>query len=131
MEIDRYPLPRPEELTQKLAGGARFTTLDLSQAYQQMRLDDHSQPYTTVNTRKAFTGMPGYLTVLHVPLQISKTMEQVLHGLEGVCVYIDDLLVTGDTIKAHLNNLENVLTKLQENGLKLQKREVSFLSALC
>ena len=32
-EVDQYPLPRPEELIQKLAGGTRFTTLDLSQAY--------------------------------------------------------------------------------------------------
>ena len=37
--VDRYPLPRPEELMAQLAGGQKFLKLDLSQAYQQIELD--------------------------------------------------------------------------------------------
>ena len=96
-----------------------------------MRLDDHSQPYTTVNTHRGlyrYTRLP--YGVACAPAKFPKALEQVLHGLEGVGVYIDDLLVTGDTIEAHLNNLENVLTRLREHGLKLQKSSVVSFSPL-
>ena len=33
MEIDQYPLPKPEDLFAPLAGGQKFTKLDLAQAY--------------------------------------------------------------------------------------------------
>ena len=36
---DKYPLPLIDDLFASLAGGERFTKLDLSQAYQQIELD--------------------------------------------------------------------------------------------
>ena len=84
MEVDKYPLPRPEELIQKLAGGTRFTTLDLSQSYQQMRLDEKSQKYTTINTHRGlyrFTRVPFGIACASAKFQ--KAMEQVIQGLDG------------------------------------------------
>ena len=34
LEVDQYPLHKPAELFASLAGGQKFTKLDLSQAYQ-------------------------------------------------------------------------------------------------
>ena len=42
-KLDRYPIPRVEDLFAKLSGGKSFTTLDLSQAYLQVPLDDESR----------------------------------------------------------------------------------------
>src|SRR5436190_2390360 len=39
LEIDRHPIPRIEDLFASLQGGVKFTKLDLSSAYQQLRLD--------------------------------------------------------------------------------------------
>ena len=39
LEIDQHPIPKPEDIFANLAGGELFTTLDLSQAYQQLLLD--------------------------------------------------------------------------------------------
>ena len=49
-----------------------------------------------------------------------RIMENVLQGLPGVSVYIDDILVTGKTLEDHLKNLEAVLTRLEEAGLRLK-----------
>ena len=35
-KLDRYPIPKIEDLFAQLAGGKSFTKLDLSQAYQQL-----------------------------------------------------------------------------------------------
>ena len=43
--VDQYPLPRPEDLMARLAGGKKFSKLDLSQAYQQVPLHQESQKY--------------------------------------------------------------------------------------
>ena len=50
LDIDQYPLPRPEDLMTCLSGGRRFTKLDLSSAYQQMLLEEESRPFVTINT---------------------------------------------------------------------------------
>ena len=44
-QLDRYPIPRIEDLLAKLAGGKQFSKLDLSQAYQQVPLEESSQQY--------------------------------------------------------------------------------------
>lgn len=51
-KIDKYPIPKIENLFTKLAGGVRFTKLDMSQAYQQIPLEPGSRKYVIVNTHK-------------------------------------------------------------------------------
>ena len=39
LEVNQYPLPKPEDIFATLAGGTAFSKIDLSQAYQQLLLD--------------------------------------------------------------------------------------------
>ena len=64
LEVDQYPLPQPEHLFATLAGGKKFTELDLSQAYQQLRLDKDSVQRATINTHK--------ILWVHVRKQLSR-----------------------------------------------------------
>ena len=51
-KIDSYPIPRIEDIYAQLAGGKIFTTIDLSNAYLQIPLDEQSKVITTINTQK-------------------------------------------------------------------------------
>ena len=51
-KLDRYPIPRIEDLFATLGGGQLFSKLDMSQAYQQIELEDSSKPLTVINTHK-------------------------------------------------------------------------------
>lgn len=52
LEVEKYPLPRPEDLFATLAGGVKFTTLDLTHAYNQLVLTPESRKYLVVNTHR-------------------------------------------------------------------------------
>ena len=54
-------------------------------------------------------------------------MESLLQGIPGVSVYIDNILVMGKSITDHLKNLEVVLSRLEEPGVKLKRDKCSFL----
>ena len=47
---DNYPIPSTSEQLASLAGGQKFSKVDLSQAYQQLKLDDQSRELLTINT---------------------------------------------------------------------------------
>lgn len=47
IEVDQYPLPKIEDLFSKLRGGSKFTMLDMSQAYQQVGVDETSKEMLT------------------------------------------------------------------------------------
>lgn len=115
IEIDQYPLPRIEELFSKLQGGAHFSKLDLSNAYQQVLLDDNSRKLVTITTHKGlyqYTRVP--FGIASIPAKFQKLMDSVLQGLDGVVVFLDDILVTGRDRTEHLHRLELVLTRLQD-----------------
>ena len=52
-------MPTQEGLFTKLSGGDKFTKLDLSNAYQQVVIDEESQPYVT-HDYNSFGTVPVY-----------------------------------------------------------------------
>ena len=49
LHVDQHPIPKAEDLFATLAGGKKFSKLDLSQAYQQVLLHPDDCKYT-INT---------------------------------------------------------------------------------
>ncbi len=117
LDIDQHPLPRPEEIFATLAGGQKFTTLDLLQAYKQVLLEETSRELVTVNTHK---GLYRYtrLTfgVATAPAIFQRTMDVVLQGLSNVMCYLDDIIISGTSDAEHLSSLARVLDRLQAHG---------------
>uniref|UniRef100_A0A5S6QBH7 CCHC-type domain-containing protein n=1 Tax=Trichuris muris TaxID=70415 RepID=A0A5S6QBH7_TRIMR len=54
---DSYPLSTVTELLATLAGGVLFSKLDLSQAYQQLKVDEQTAELLTLNTPKGLLQM--------------------------------------------------------------------------
>ena len=93
--MDQYPLPKPEDIFAKLSGGQKFTTLDLTHAYNQLVLDEDSRKYVTINTHKGlyqYTRLP--FGIASAPAVFQRTMDTMLQGIDGVACYIDDIIIT-------------------------------------
>lgn len=127
LNIERYPLPRVEEIFAKLHGGAEFVKLDLSTAYQQIALDKESRKLTTISTSK---GLFQYTRLIYglasAPAIFQKIMDSVLMGLEGVVVFLDDILITAPNRKGLLDRVDRVLKLLSNAGFKLSKDKCEF-----
>ena len=126
--VERYPLPRIEDMLSCLAKGKVFTKLDLSHAYMQLALDPESKRYVTISTQKGlfqYSRLP--FGISSAPAIFQRTMERVLHGIPNTIVYIDDILVTGASDKEHLETLEKVLSKLEESGMRLKRSKCVFM----
>ena len=110
-KLDRYPIPKIQDLFSQLSGGKSFTKLNLSQAYVQIPLEEESKNLVVINTHKGlfrYTRMP--YGVSSAPGIFQRFIESVLQGIPKLTVYIDDILITGSTEEEHLQNLSEVLT---------------------
>ena len=128
VEDTPYPLPTADYIFSTLAGGQAFTKIDLSNAFNQLKVDESSSQYLTINTTKGLfqpTRLP--YGIKTAPLMFQNVMDQVLHGIPGVCCYIDDILIAANSEAEHLHRLETVLQRLESHGIRAKHRKCSFL----
>lgn len=125
--IEKYPMPRIEEVFAKLGGGKQFTKIDLSNAYNQFELDNESQLLTTISTHR---GLLKYSRLVYglanAPAIFQRTMETLLLGIEGVSCWLDDVCITAPTKELHMARLREVLDRLRDAGLKLQREKCEY-----
>jgi hypothetical protein len=105
-----------------------FSTLDLTSGFWQMKLDEHSQPLTTLTIpgKGQFEWVTSPMGLLDCPASFSRLMEAVLRNIKNVLVYIDDLLVHTATHDEHLNVLEKVFERFHANHLKVNLEKCVF-----
>ena len=124
-KLDRYPIPKIKDLFAKVAGGKTFTKIDLSHAYQQLVLDEESRLISTQKGLFQYTRLP--FGISSAPGIFQRVMENVLHDIPNVVVYIDDILITGASEEEHLKTLDRVLKRLETAGLRVKKHKCKFM----
>jgi hypothetical protein len=134
---DKYPLPRVDELLDRLHGAKYFTKLDLRSGYHQVRVADDDIQKTAFNTRYGqyeFLVLPFGLT--GAPSTFMHLMNHILHPyLDKVVVaYLDDILIYSKTLEEHEEHVRTILAELRKHELYAKeskceffKRSVTFL----
>jgi hypothetical protein len=109
-------------MLQKLEGFMFATSLDLNMGYYHMLLTPFSSSLCTVVLpwgKYEYCRLPMGLCVS--PDVFQEKMSDLMSGLEFARAYLDDLLIisTETGFDKHLGKLEQVLTRLQQAGLKI------------
>ncbi|XP_026330562.1 uncharacterized protein K02A2.6-like, partial [Hyposmocoma kahamanoa] len=126
--IDRYPLPKIEDVLVNLNGNQYFSKIDLSQAYNQVELDE-SKRYTVINTHRGLFRYNRLVYGLASSVGIfQRIMTELLKGIPNVQVFLDDVIIGGKSENEHIHALEMVLRRLLGHGLKLKKSKCVFLT---
>lgn len=122
-----HPLPNMEEVMTKFTGNKVSSQLDLADAYLQLRADEDSQALTTITTHRGLFKYSRLVFGLKTASAIFQgTIEQALVGLEGVLVYLDDILVMVSDPDTHSRRLNVVLRRLQDWGFRALPRVANF-----
>ena len=126
--VDTYPIPNTIDQLAMLAGGEKFTKLDLSQAYQQLELDDGSRELLTINTHQGLYQPTRLQFGVHSATgMFQREMDSRLCRIPMTKVRVDDILVSGKNDEEHLQNLRQVLKELECSGLTLKLTKCSFM----
>ena len=123
----RYPLPNIKDLYVELAGATVFTKLDLKKGYFHIPLHPDSRDLTTTLTPlglRRYKRLPMGLKDSASVFQ--RLIHQALAGIQGVIVYIDDIVIYGKDLVSHDRALRRALSALADHDFRLQLGKCTF-----
>lgn len=134
---EKYPLPRLEDMLDRMNGAKWFSVIDLKSGYHQIRMATADVPKTAFSFERGhyeFLRMPFGLR--NAPSTFQRLMDEFLEGLDErtVQVYMDDVVVFSKTWDEHIGHLTGLFDRFKKFGLKvspektkLGEREVKFM----
>ncbi|KAJ9534124.1 hypothetical protein QJQ45_002120 [Haematococcus lacustris] len=125
---DQYPLPRIDDLFDKLAGCTVFSSLDLQAGYHQIRIPAEDVPKTAFRTPDGhYQYKVLCFGLTNAPATFQRVMNDSFADVINDCalVYLDDILVMSKTVDEHFVHLRRVLDLLRKHKFfaKLSKCE--------
>ena len=133
-KVDRYPIPKIEDLFVWLSGGKVYYKLDLSHAYQQLLLDEHSKKAASYQyTERAVSLQPtaiwGVLSALHiVSFNASWKFSFMTYPMLW-CILMTSWFQVLQKMHEHLTTLDQVLEKLEQAGPRLKQCKCEQLTS--
>ena len=126
--VDAYPMPRTDELIDKLGKAKYITTLDLARGYWQVPMRDEDKAKTAFTTPKGlfqFKVMPFGLS--GAPATFQRMMDDIIRGLEiHVAVYLDDIVIFNETWEDHIKHVREMLQRLRKSNLTAKPSKCQF-----
>jgi hypothetical protein len=127
---DSFPIPVISEVLDALGNSKYFSTIDCASGFLQVPVKPEDQAKTAFSTPQGhyeYKRMPFGLK--GAPSTFQRLMNSVLSGIQGIkcLVYLDDILIFGETLQIHNDKLRAVLDRMRQHNLKLQPDKCEFL----
>jgi len=104
-----------------------FSKLDFTQFYHQLPLlpeERHKTAFFADGQLWEYTLIPFGLK--NGVAACSRIMNAILADVSGCVVYLDDILIHGETVEEHDKALNQVLERIRKHGLSLNKEKCTF-----
>lgn len=99
---EAHPLPTLERMTAHMRLARYFSVLDIAQAFHQVKVARGSRYVTTFRTHRGLYRYCRLMFGLSSAAEIfQRIVETILKGLDGVVVYVDDIIVIERTLEEH------------------------------
>ena len=126
---ERYPIPNVDELLQSLNGANIFSKLNLRSGYHQIEIDEESRSITTFVCQKEhyrYTMLIFGISSASEVYQRVNYITDIARYINGVRNVSDDIIVYGRTQKEHDEALRQVLQRLRDKNLTLNRDKCEF-----
>ncbi|CAM4684191.1 unnamed protein product, partial [Lepidochelys kempii] len=122
---DNYPMPRTDELLEKLGWAQFISTLDLTKGYWQVPLDESAKERSAFTTHVGlyeFNVLP--FGLWNAPTTFQRLVDGLLVGLGEYAVsYLDDVAIFLDSWEEHLEHIQKVFERIREAGLTVKAKK--------
>ncbi|KHJ86189.1 integrase core domain protein [Oesophagostomum dentatum] len=121
-------LPNIQDIIDLCANKRLYSSLDFQQGFHQIPLEEaHCE-------RTAFACFLGAFEYIRMPMGLKgapATFQRIMDNFKKylrakVFIYIDDLIITSETPEDHLDDIDEVLTKIEQIGMKLKASKCEF-----
>ena len=124
-----FPIPRIDDLHDRLAHAKFFTKLDLYSGYHQIPIrigDEHKTAFTSRYGTYEFLVMPFGLT--NAPATFQTAMNTLFYEWLDtfVIVYLDDILIYSPDIKTHYQHVTSVIQRLAKHKWYCKLKKCDF-----
>ncbi len=120
-KFDAYPIPRVDELLDRLGTARFYSTLDLTKGYWQIPLSPLSKEksaFTTPFGLHQFVTLP--FGLFGAPATFQRLMDKILRPHTAyAAAYLDDIIIYSQDWQRHMVHLREVLRALRGAGLTL------------
>lgn len=120
-------LPTADELLAQLAGAKVFSKIDLKTGYSQLEIEPESTKFFVIASPL------GYFRFKRLPFGVSsgpelfqQRMEQILAGISGIVIYLDDILIFSASAEEHEKRLDAVKAALNAHGITVNSDKSSY-----
>ncbi|GBG81535.1 hypothetical protein CBR_g32524 [Chara braunii] len=123
------PIPRIDDLLDRVQGCRYFTKIDLKSGYHQIAIRPEDQHKTAFRTRYGlyeFVVMP--VGLCNAPSTFQHAMNMIFHSYldKFIVVYLDDILIFSRTVEEHAEHLKTVLGLLRQHQYKVNLEKCEF-----
>lgn len=125
----RYPIPRIDEMFDRLNKAKYITCLDYQQGYHQVAMRESDIEKTAFVTRYGqFEWLVMPFGLCNAPSTFQAIMNQILGSDfdDFAMAYLDDLTIFSETLEEHVQHVASVLKRLQERGYHLRLSKCKF-----
>ena len=126
-EFDLFPLPHLRDFTHKIKGCQIFSKVDLLKSFHQIVIDPRDRFKTCVTTPWGMFNFKRLAMGLQNAAQsFQRLLQDVVGKMDGIFIYLDDLLIYHKNKKDHLATLEELFRRLSSAGLTISTSKCVF-----
>ena len=126
-QLDAYPIPLMAELLDQLSRYSMFSYIDLKAAFHQIPLQPDEYSFTAFEANNQlweFKCMPFGLR--NSPAAFCRALQNLIGDLSGIHIYMDDIVIGGNTQEEHNANLQQFLDRAASVNLTFSKEKSVF-----
>ena len=110
---DSYLLPQMEDCVDQVGSAASVNKFDLLKGYWKLHLTPRAREIALFITS---SGLYSYTVMLlglrNAPATFQHLMKQVVPGLQGCAIYLDDIVVYSDTLPENVQHIQTLFDRL-------------------
>lgn len=126
LEPNKYPLPTPDIIFANFSGKTRFSTMDISDAFFQIEVDDKSKQLMAINTHIGLFQVNRLQQgIKTAPGEFQAIVDMMLSGI-STFGFIDDMVTGGENELDHKKQLFKTMQQIEDFGFKLNINKCNF-----